>query len=114
MSQPESDESLLKRASDGDRDAFAVLVERHQARVRLWIAQLVSDREDAYDLAQEVFLAVWQAVPRFQPGQRFLPWMRAIARHRLADPLRRRYRRQRREPQLLEEALVDLACEDPS
>lgn len=114
MSDHPSDEELARRARDSaDQQAFAGLVRRHQGRVRLWIAKVVRDREDAYDLAQEVFLAAWQALPRFRSGAGFGPWLRGIARHRIADHLRRRYRRQRREGEAVDLILADLSVDDP-
>ena len=113
MPEEADDERLVQQAADGDREAFALLVERHQARVRLWIGRLISDREDAHDLAQEVFFAAWRGLPRFAPGARFLPWLRGIARHRIADHLRAHYRHRTGRHRQLDEALSQLAVEDP-
>lgn len=112
MASEWDEDEALRRAVAGDREAFAGLVECHQGRVRLWVAQVIGDREEAYDLAQDIFLAAWRALPRFQVGRRFLPWLRAIARHHIADHLRARYRHGPGRQQLLDEGLAQLAVED--
>ena len=50
----------MARIAEGDEDAFEILVNRHQTSVLNLIYRFIGDRTQAKDLAQEVFLRVWQ------------------------------------------------------
>ena len=54
-------EELMARIAEGDEDAFEILVNRHQTSVLNLIYRFIGDRTQAKDLAQEVFIRVWQA-----------------------------------------------------
>ena len=61
----EADEVLCRRAAGGDRDAFRLLVETHERRLRAFLARLGgADLGD--ELAQEAFLTAWQSLPGFR------------------------------------------------
>jgi RNA polymerase sigma-70 factor (ECF subfamily) len=69
---------LVSRARQGDRDAFGVLVGRHQdvAFRTAWI--VCGDAADAQDAAQEALLKAYLALDRFRDGAPFRPWLLAI------------------------------------
>jgi RNA polymerase sigma factor (sigma-70 family) len=69
---------LVSRARAGDRDAFAVLVARHQdvAFRTAWV--VCGDAADAQDAAQEGLLKAYLALGRFRDGAPFRPWLLAI------------------------------------
>ena len=54
-------EELMARIAEGDDGAFEILVNRHQTSVLNLIYRFIGDRTQAKDLAQEVFIRVWQA-----------------------------------------------------
>ena len=78
-----SDEELMSAAGRGDRDAFGILVARHDRAVMRLVCGLlaIADRNTGEDLTQEVFLAAWRAAPRFRSrtGVRVLSWLLRIA-----------------------------------
>lgn len=78
------DEQLLRAAGRGDRGAFTRLVERHQRAVHGFIARLLPDshQTEAEDLAQDVFIAAWQAAPRYTPQAKVTTWLFRIATNR--------------------------------
>jgi RNA polymerase sigma-70 factor (ECF subfamily) len=86
----EADEQrALERARGGDRQAFAVLVDRYWGRVFRWLAGLTRQPALAEDLTQEVFLKAWQHLPSFQAGARgWRAWLFTIARRCLCDDRR--------------------------
>lgn len=86
----ETDEVLMIRLMDGDLAAFNALYERHAARLRLFIARFVGDRDAADDLLQEVFLKVYRQPKSFDPRGRFLTWVYAVTRNASIDWLRRK------------------------
>ena len=63
----------------GNQQAFETLVNRHQTPVLNLIYRFVGDRTQAKDLAQEVFLRVWQAAKSYKPEAKFTTWIYRIA-----------------------------------
>ena len=62
--EPPSDAELMARVREGDREAFADLVDRHKDAVVAYLARLTADRDRAEDLAQESFLRLFRAAGR--------------------------------------------------
>ena len=62
----------------GDDDAFEILVNRHQTSVLNLIYRFIGDRAQAKDLAQEVFLKVWQAAKSYEAKAKFTTWIYRI------------------------------------
>ena len=91
---PEDDEALMRRSQRGESLAFRELVERHQARVRSYLARLVGG-EDARDLAQDVFVALWETRHRYEARGLFLQYLYTIATNRLRREQRFRILRER-------------------
>jgi RNA polymerase sigma-70 factor (ECF subfamily) len=74
-----SSEHLMARIAKGDEGAFEILVNRHQTSVLNLIYRFIGDRTQARDLAQEVFLRVWQAAKTYRPEAKFTTWIYRIA-----------------------------------
>lgn len=85
-----SDELLVLLARDKNQQAFAVLVERHQQWLRNLLRRLSHDRALADDLAQQVLLKAWDALPSLQAGQALPAWLKAIAVRTWLKHLRRK------------------------
>jgi len=85
-----TDEELVRTVLDGDRERFSELVERYQARLVNYLYRLVRNSDDAHDLAQEVFVRVYQALDRFDPTYRFSTWLFRVAQNAAIDQIRRR------------------------
>jgi len=80
--------AAVQRAQKGDRQAFGKLVDHYWGRVYRWLSGMVQPAQTAEDLAQEVFLKCWRALPGFQTGADLKPWLFRIARNCLIDHLR--------------------------
>jgi len=78
MNRDLASEDLMDRIAKGDHDAFEILVTRHQASVLNLIYRFIGDRTQAKDLAQEVFLRVWQAAKTYEPKAKFTTWIYRI------------------------------------
>jgi RNA polymerase sigma-70 factor (ECF subfamily) len=87
------DERLLRAAVQGDRPAFAALVERYWERLYRWLYHLCGDRHAAEDLAQEAFLKAFSHLGRLRPGSNFRAWLFRIAHNSFANQCRSRLRR---------------------
>jgi RNA polymerase sigma-70 factor (ECF subfamily) len=85
----EADEAKLVRDSiAGDNLAFAELVRRHRAFVLALAYRLCGDRAQAEDIAQDVFVRVWQALPGFRFRSAFRTWLYRIATNVTIEQLR--------------------------
>jgi len=84
------DRELVRRARRGDIESYNLLVSRWEKRVYNYLLRLVSDREDALDLAQEVFLKAYQNLGQLEDAARFGPWLFRIAHNEAFSLLRRR------------------------
>jgi RNA polymerase sigma-70 factor, ECF subfamily len=82
-SQAEQDEQddahLVKASQQGDQDAFAILVQKHQRRVFALAFRMLQDDEEASEITQEAFFAAWQGLPSFRGEARFPSWLYRIA-----------------------------------
>ena len=85
-----SDEVLAARAAAGDELAFASLVHRHKEPLYRLLRRYTGDADEAYEAAQEAFIAAWVAMGRYDPGRPFLAWLRMIAINKARDRVRRR------------------------
>lgn len=81
---------LVRRARDGDHDAFSELVRRHQDRVYSLVRGIVRNRDDAADVTQETFIAVLRHLDTFIEGARFSTWLHRIAVRKAYDLMRKR------------------------
>jgi RNA polymerase sigma-70 factor (ECF subfamily) len=76
------DVALMARIGAEDEDAFRELIERHQDRVFGTVARMIGGAgPDAEDLAQQIFLRVWRAAPKWQPTAKVTTWMMTITRN---------------------------------
>lgn len=83
-------DALVMRARTGDADAFGALYDRYQPEIVRYLAARVRDRDLAEDLAQQVFLKAWQAIPRYeQRGAPFRAWLYRMAHNQMVDHFRR-------------------------
>ena len=96
MSEHEADEHLVRRYLDGDTNAFAILVYRHQTRVYNLCLRVIGDPDDAADAAQEAFLTALRKLGQFRGDAAFTTWMHRVTVNACYDLLRK----QRRQPLL--------------
>jgi len=81
---------LIRAAVGGDRRAFGELVGLKRERVVRTAYQITGDLDDALDVAQGVFVKVWQQIDRFDPSRRFDTWLYRITSNAAIDLLRSR------------------------
>jgi RNA polymerase sigma-70 factor (ECF subfamily) len=92
-----SDDDLLVRAGQGDVDAFATLVARHQGAVYRYCWRVFRNHHTAEDLAQEFFVKLFRHAARYVPAGHYTTYMYRILTNLCFDALRRRKRRRRTE-----------------
>lgn len=86
------DAALMLRAKQGDGGAFTELVEKYKQPVMNLAFRTLRDAGEAEDLAQNVFVQVWKAAPRYEPAAKFSTWLFTIARNLCLNEIRRRTR----------------------
>ena len=84
------DLELMLRVRSGDTESFELLLLRHRKPLITYFWRMVHDQGLAEDLAQEVFLRVYEARERYQPGARFTTWLYRIATNLALNALRDR------------------------
>ena len=87
-----SDDDLVDATKSGDKQAFEVLVFRYERRVLAVAQRIVSNREDAEDVAQECFHKAFLHLGTFQEKSLFSTWLTRIAMNEAFMVLRRRKR----------------------
>ena len=80
---------LLKRCSQGNELAWEVLVRQHQGRICAIAYGYLGDQDEAFDLAQEIFVRVYQRLHTCDDPEKFISWLTRIARNACIDHLRR-------------------------
>lgn len=73
------DAVLVRKAQQGDMDAFESLVRKHQQRIYALCRRLTGAHQSADDLAQETFVKAYFALGRFDADWPLYPWLRKIA-----------------------------------
>lgn len=86
--------ALVRRARDGDTDAFGELVTMHQAAAFRVAWLLTGSAADAEDAAQEAFVKAFLALASFRDGAPFRPWLLTIAGNEARNRARARGRRE--------------------
>jgi RNA polymerase sigma-70 factor, ECF subfamily len=95
LSLPQPDFGVLRKAQRGDERAFSIIVRAYQVPVFNYVLRLAGDRALAEDLTQEIFLRVYQGLPRFSLRSKFTTWLFQVAKNRVLDELRAVERRPR-------------------
>lgn len=86
-----TDEDLMARTAQGDRQALDTLVKRHMQRVYNLARGMVNRKPDAEDVTQDVFTRIWIYAPRWRAGEAaFTTWLHRITMNCCYDCLRKR------------------------
>ncbi len=86
---------LIARLRRGEPAAFEVLVKTHQDRVYDFCVRMLSDREEAFDLTQEIFISVHKHLDKFRADAKLTTWIYRIARNHCLNRLKYLKRRGR-------------------
>jgi RNA polymerase sigma-70 factor (ECF subfamily) len=104
---PPDDTRLVAAARQGDRDAFGILVERHQDRIFNSLLRVLGSRDDALDVVQDAMVQAFVKLDSFRGDAKFSTWLYRIAMN-LALSYRRRHR-----PSVSVEELKQRVGEEP-
>lgn len=91
MSQPE-DQHYIDAIINGDCKAFAELIDRYKYMVFTLAMKILKNKEESEEVAQDVFVKVYQAIKTFKGDSKFSTWIYKIAYYRSLDYLKKQKR----------------------
>ncbi len=91
MSLEKTESELISKAKSGDPAAISKLYQMHARSLYRFIYYKVSNRQDAEDLTQDVFIAAFAGLPGFRGEAKFLNWCYEIAKRKIADLWKEKY-----------------------
>ncbi len=74
-----TDQYLVERVQDGDKQAFDILVKKYQHRIVALVSRFLKDSADVQDVTQEAFIKAYRALPNFRGDSAFYTWLYRIA-----------------------------------
>lgn len=92
----DADHQAIERFLAGDASAFEELYHRYQSYVYNVVYGIVQDPDDARDVTQDVFLHIYNSLPRFRGGSAFSTWLYRVAVNAAITQVRK----QKRHPQI--------------
>ena len=95
--EADSDEPHVGRARAGDAAAFEILVRRHERWVFTLVLRMVGNRQEAEDIAQDIFLKAFRGMRDFRGAARFSTWLHTITTNHTLSYLAARATSRRRE-----------------
>lgn len=98
-----TDQLTIQRAIDGDERAMRALWSLHAPHIDAVVRRLVGDAEDAADIAQEVWIQIFRALPTYRGESQFGTWAHRIAVNRTLNALRRTRRLAKLETEINED-----------
>jgi RNA polymerase sigma-70 factor (ECF subfamily) len=90
----DADQEIVARVRSGDGEAFAKLVLKYQSRVLTLATRILDNRSEAEDIAQDIFVKVFQSLHDFRGDSRFSTWLYRITVNHCLNHIRRRTRQQ--------------------
>ena len=84
------DTDLIRQAAKGSVESYNLLVSRWEKRIYNYLLRITTNREDALDLTQDVFLKAYQNLRKLDNPARFAPWLYRIAHNEAYSMFRKR------------------------
>jgi len=84
------DQELVRRALEGDRGAFEMIVRRYQQPIVNYVGRMVRERELALDISQDVFLKAYAGLASYRPQFKFSTWLFKVASNYMIDYWRKK------------------------
>ena len=83
-----SNHELVRGIKGGDKSALELLVRRWYPRIYGYVFKLTGHEQDAYDLTQDVFIAMMRSIGSYTPWRKFDSWLFTIAHNKCMDYFR--------------------------
>lgn len=82
--------SLIKRAIQGDNDAFESLMSAYERKIYGLCLRMMGNRQDGEDAAQEAMVRIWQKLPQYRGEAAFSTWVYRVTASACTDAIRKR------------------------
>jgi RNA polymerase sigma-70 factor (ECF subfamily) len=79
FSHAEPEARWLAEVAGGHRDAFRLIVEKHQQSILNLAYRFTGDKELSRDISQDILLKIYESAPRYRPEARFSTWLYRVA-----------------------------------
>ncbi len=86
------DSYLVEKCVEGDKSAFATIVDRYKRHIYSITYSMTRNHADADDLSQDTFIKAYENLRKFKLGTNFRSWLSRIAVNSCIDHLRRKKR----------------------
>lgn len=83
------DEAIIQLVLQGDKKAYAMLIERYQHFVFTLVKRMAENHEDAEEITQDVFVKAYHSLSGYSGGSKFSTWLYTIARNATLSHLRK-------------------------
>lgn len=90
-----TDEVLVEKIKEGDRESFRVIMERYQPKVMAVAFGIVHNQDDAKDIAQEAFLKIYRSIDKFRGDSKFYTWVYRITVNIAIDFMRKKTKKEK-------------------
>src|SRR6187399_1007360 len=87
-----SDEELMRRTQEGDKQAFSIVYERYSSAVLSYLYRMLGNVEDVESIGQEVFLRAFRFAPTYRYPEKLSTWLFTITRNLAINNARRKKR----------------------
>ena len=78
MEHDDNDSALVRRVQNGDKQAFNLLVQKYQFRIKHLVGRFIKDTSEQEDIVQEAFIKAYRAIARFRGDSAFYTWLYRI------------------------------------
>ncbi|MGE4284871.1 MAG: sigma-70 family RNA polymerase sigma factor, partial [Clostridia bacterium] len=85
-----TDYEIIQLCLKGDQDAFEGLVNRYKKLIYTIVYRILNDKEEANDIAQEVFIKLFLSLDKYNPEYKFSTWSAKVATNLCLDKLRKK------------------------
>lgn len=88
----DQEKTIINKINDGDTQAFAILVDRYKDLVFTLAIRMLKNREEAEEVAQDTFIKVFTALPKFKGDSKLSTWIYKVAYNTCLDRIRKNKR----------------------
>lgn len=85
---------LIKRIAKGDKNAFTEIVDKHKSMIINLCYRYLHNKEDAEEVAQDVFIELWHSASKFRGQSKISTWLYKVASNRSIDYIRKNKKRE--------------------
>lgn len=90
MSSMNEDKRIIERVLQGEKEAYAMIIEKYQKSLYNYVGRMIGERELALDFTQEIFIKSYSSLHTYSPQYKFSTWLFKIASNSVIDYWRKK------------------------